>query len=109
MLYLNDGVWDGNRILPEGWVKYTRTAAAGNAGKAYGTHFWLQIPQEYNRSQTALPADALHAVGHEGQFVTIVPSYDAVIVRLGKTRYARAWDHGAFVKSVLSVLEASGE
>ena len=109
MLYLNDGVWDGNRILPEGWVEYTRMATTGNAGKAYGAHFWLEIPEEYNWSQATLPADTIHAVGHEGQFVTIIPSYDTVIVRLGKTRYAQAWDHGAFVKAVLSALEASGK
>jgi hypothetical protein len=105
MLYLNDGVWDGDRILPDDWVEYTTTAAA-STGKHYGAHFWLGLPEEYNRSHTALPGDTFHAVGHEGQFVTIVPSYDAVIVRLGKTRYAQAWDHGLFVKTVLSVMEA---
>lgn len=105
MLYLHDGVWNGDRILPDGWIEYTRTAATMNTGKVYGDHFWLEIPDEYNLTQTALPANTIHAVGHEGQFVTIVPSYDAVIVRLGKTRYADAWDHGAFVSSVLSALK----
>lgn len=109
MLYLNDGVWEGERILPEGWVDYTRTAATANPGNAYGAHFWLSVPDEYNRAQTVLPAHALHAVGHEGQFVTIIPSRGTVIVRLGKTRYAHAWDHGAFVRTVLLALEASGE
>ncbi len=109
ILYLNEGVWGGNRILPEGWVEYTRTATTGSTGKGYGAHFWLKVPDEYNSSQSVSPANTIHAVGHEGQFVTVIPAYDTVIVRLGKTRYAQAWDHGAFVNSVLSALEASGE
>jgi CubicO group peptidase (beta-lactamase class C family) len=109
MLYLVDGVWNSDRILPEGWIEYTRTAATTTTGKSYGANFWLKVPEEYNRTQTTLPEGTIHAVGHEGQFVTLVPSYDTVIVRLGKTRYAQAWDHGAFIGSVLSVLEASGE
>lgn len=109
MPYLDNGRWSGDPILPEGWIEYTRTAASTATGNSYGAHFWLKVPSEYNRAHTALPADALHAVGHEGQFVSLIPSYDTVIVRLGKTRYAYAWDHGAFVSSVLSVLKASGE
>jgi hypothetical protein len=51
---------------------------------------------------------ALHAVGHEAQFVTIVPSRDLVIVRLGRTRYPQAWDHAAFVRDVLAALDHGG-
>jgi hypothetical protein len=49
---------------------------------------------------------AYHAVGHEGQFVTIVPARSVVIVRLGHTRYPEAWDHSAFVAEVLAALDA---
>jgi CubicO group peptidase (beta-lactamase class C family) len=108
MLYLNGGVWGGDRILPDGWIEYTKTAATAATGKSYGAHFWLGVPEEYNRTHTPLPEDTMHAVGHEGQFVTIIPSYHTVIVRLGKTRYRQAWDHGAFIGSVLSILRASG-
>lgn len=109
MLYMQDGVWAGERMLPQGWVDYSRTAAGADATNIYGAHFWLRLPEEYNRSQTPLPMDAMHAIGHEGQFVTILPSLSVVIVRLGKTRYAQAWDHGAFVHSVLTALAAAGE
>ena len=104
MLYLQDGVWGGTRILPEGWVAYTRTAAPADRERAYGAHFWLRVPSQYNGAKATLPADAFHAAGHEGQFVTIVPSQGAVIVRLGKTRHPSAWDHGAFVGDVLAAL-----
>jgi len=104
LLYLNDGVWDGERILPEGWVRYTRTAASGAAKQKYGAHFWLKVPDEYRgaKAGASLPQDAFHAVGHEGQFVSIIPSKDLVIVRLGLTRYPRAWDHQAFVNLILA-------
>ena len=102
MLYLRDGVWNGTRILPPGWIDYTRTPAPADQAKRYGAHFWLEIPPEYAGADPGLPVAALHAVGHEGQFVTIVPSRDLVIVRLGRTRYPQAWDHAAFVRDVLA-------
>ena len=108
-LYLQDGLWDGKRLLPEGWVRYTTTLAPADPQRAYGAHFWLRIPQEYRRGDGGVPDDAFHAVGHEGQFVTIVPSHDAVIVRLGRTRYADAWPHDVFVDRVLAALRADGQ
>jgi CubicO group peptidase (beta-lactamase class C family) len=107
MLYLRDGVRNGARLLPPGWVDYTRTPAPADEAKRYGAHFWLEIPAEYAGSNPWLPAPALHAAGHEGQFVTIVPSRDLVIVRLGRTRYPHAWDHAAFVRDVLASVHRS--
>ena len=103
-LYLQDGVWGGARVLPEGWVEYTRTPAPADRDRAYGAHFWLTLPDLYNPRRTSLPPDALHAAGHEGQFVSIVPSRDVVVVRLGKTRGAAAWDQGRFVADVLNAM-----
>jgi hypothetical protein len=105
-LYLDDGVWDGERILPEGWVKYSRTPAPAAPDRRYGAHFWLKIADAYRRASPsfALPADAFHAVGHEGQFVTIIPSRRLVVVRLGLTRRAGAWAHDEFVARVLHAL-----
>jgi CubicO group peptidase (beta-lactamase class C family) len=105
MLYLQDGMWNGQRILPDGWVAYTRSAAPADRDGRYGAHFWLRVPDEYCATGSALPPDVFHAIGHEGQFVTIVPSRDVVIVRLGRTRYPDAWDHCGFVRDVLASLE----
>jgi hypothetical protein len=92
-------VLQGGRIVVERY----RPAPADKA-RRYGAHFWLEIPPEYAGADPRLPVPALHAAGHEGQFVTIMPSRDLVIVRLGRTRYPQAWDHAAFVRDVLAGL-----
>ena len=104
MLYVNDGVWEGQRILPEGWVAYTRTPAPADPLKRYGAHVWLKVADEYS-GDAVLPADAFHAIGHAGQFVTMIPSANLVVVRLGLTRYPDAWDHTAFVRDILMALD----
>jgi CubicO group peptidase (beta-lactamase class C family) len=106
LLYLNDGVWAGQRILPEGWVTYSRKITLLAPNQQYAAHFWLKVPDEYRRDQNArpLPADAFHAIGHEGQLLTIIPSRELVVVRLGLTRYRGAWDHNAFLNLVLDAI-----
>jgi CubicO group peptidase (beta-lactamase class C family) len=105
-LYLNDGVWAGERILPEGWIAYSRTPAPHAPEGRFGAHFWLRIPEGYRCGgrQAPLPSDAFHAVGHEGQLLTIIPSRSLVVVRLGLTRHPCVWDHQRFVQSVLEAL-----
>ncbi len=70
LLYLNNGNWLGEQILPEDWVKYTTTAATGSDG-TYGAFFWL------NKSGTDypdVPRDMYCLSGHDGQFIYIIPS-----------------------------------
>ncbi len=67
LLYLRDGVWDGERILPEGWVDYTRTPSA--ALSSYGAHWWLSGPPQ-----------SFSALGLFGQQVIVVPPLDLVMV-----------------------------
>jgi len=78
MLYLNDGVWQGERILPEGWAAYTATPAPGSEGD-YGSFFWLNAGGQYPDA----PREAYGAQGFQGQYVYIVPSKNLVVVRLG--------------------------
>ena len=103
-LYLNDGAWNGERILPEGWVEFTRTSAPADIHRSYGAHFWLGVPSDAGSPAPALPDGALQAAGHEGQYITIIPSHGAVIVRLGRTRYEDAWDQALFVRDVIEAL-----
>jgi CubicO group peptidase (beta-lactamase class C family) len=102
LLYLRNGRWGAHRILPEGWVHYTTTPTPQAQDHAYGAHFWLKIPKEFATGGDAnqLPKDCFHAVGYDGQFVTIIPSRGLVIVRLGLSRTPSAWKHDTFVAKV---------
>jgi CubicO group peptidase (beta-lactamase class C family) len=103
-LYLQDGVWEGTRILPEGWVTFTVTPAPASPGGAYGAHFWLRLPTLYAPSgEAGLPRDAYHAVGHEGQLLSIIPSRRLVVVRLGLSVGRGVWDHAAFLRRLLEL------
>ncbi len=78
LMYLNDGVVNEQRILPEGWVKYTTTQASDSKGD-YGSFFWLNQGDKYH----GLPADIYSCNGHDGQYIFMIPSYDLVVVILG--------------------------
>jgi hypothetical protein len=84
-LYLDDGVWQGERLLPEGWVEYTTTPVELEADNPYGAHWWLNAGPQGDLRLPRVPADAYWASGNEGQFVVVVPSADQVVVRLGLT------------------------
>ncbi len=82
LLYQNDGVWAGERLLPEGWARYVATPApaqptARPGGEGYGAQFWLLGGIE------GLPADAYAMQGNRGQYVVIVPSEKLIVVRRG--------------------------
>lgn len=83
MLYLADGVWNGQRLLPEGWSKYVSTlapaqpASYSKGGPGYGAQFWV-----HNRRE-GLPDVAYAANGAGGQYAMIVPSANLVVVRRG--------------------------
>jgi CubicO group peptidase (beta-lactamase class C family) len=105
LLYLRDGVWDGERVLPEGWVAYsTQPAPAARRGR-YGAQWWLNAGAADDasvRPMPRLPQDMYWAAGFEGQYVVVVPSADLVVVRLGLSRPEGAWDIGAFMEQVLA-------
>ena len=104
LLFLNDGVWQGQRILPEGWVDYTTTATPTAPEGQYGAQFWLNAgePDDISRRQFPdLPPDLYWASGFNGQSVNIIPSRQLVIVRLGTT-LDESWDNGAFLVDLLS-------
>ncbi len=85
-LYLRDGVWEGERLLPESWVDFARTKTPADNANIYGAGWWITAyGEERTHAQNAKtpPWDAFHAGGHEGQTIWVVPSRDLVIVRLG--------------------------
>ncbi len=86
MLYLNNGMAGGERILPEGWVDYSARFTPGSEDYGYGAGFWT------NRGDSAaarwrvaqgMPADSFMARGSYGQVIVVIPSSRLVIVRMG--------------------------
>lgn len=80
-LYLQDGVWQGQRLLPEPWVEFVRSPAPAWDELVYGGLFWLNGNGKYR-----LPRDAYFMSGAGGQLTFIIPSLDSVIVRMGYMR-----------------------
>ncbi|HWS00199.1 MAG TPA: serine hydrolase, partial [Prolixibacteraceae bacterium] len=93
-LYLQDGVWKGDSILPKGWVAYTSQPAKAANGR-YGAMFWLNRSGELKDA----PEDMISCNGHRGQRVFIIPSRDLVVVRLGFAE--DNFDDNQFLKAVL--------
>jgi len=90
-LYLNDGVVNGRRVLPEGWVKYS---AAPTLNQDYGAGFWTNRGAHgdaADRVEAGMPEDAFYGSGNLGQRVVIIPSQGLVIVRMGLT-HSRGFD-----------------
>lgn len=96
-LYLQDGVWNGERLLPEGWVKYSSTETAHSNGQ-YAAQFWI------NHKDKTFPQDAFMCVGFESQVVAVVPSKKLVIVRLGCTP-KDDFNHTKLVKDIVSIVK----
>lgn len=83
---LQDGVWDGDRLLPRGWIKESTTPTSVDAdGQAYASGWWVNSRPDGSLVHSELPEDAYFAQGHDGQSITVVPSQDLVVVRLGFT------------------------
>lgn len=104
-LYLQDGIWGDKRVLPEGWVTFSAAPAPVAPDGVYAAHFWRRLGKDaYAPSgEEGLPADAYHAIGHEGQIMTIIPSRRLVVVRLGLAVGRGAWDQAAFLRRLLGV------
>jgi CubicO group peptidase (beta-lactamase class C family) len=102
MLLANDGVWNGKRLLPQGWVKFSSTPAptrppvAGQWG--YGAQFWLldQMP--------GVPPGTFTTAGNKGQYVTIVPGHGLVIVRTGVDPDGKRFQQDRLVAAVVEAL-----
>jgi CubicO group peptidase (beta-lactamase class C family) len=81
LLYLRGGIWEGEQVLPEDWVEYSRAPSPANP--EYGAHWWLDL---------ARPG-VLYAVGARGQVITVDPAHDLVIVQLGTVGGPLILDH----------------
>jgi len=102
-LYLQDGVWNGARVLPEGYTKFVSTLApawAADRRPIYGAFFWLNGDGRF-----PVPRDAYYMAGAGWQITLIIPSHDLVVVRLGHYR-GEAAGALSFYKSLALLMEA---
>jgi CubicO group peptidase (beta-lactamase class C family) len=103
MLYLNDGMWMGERILPERFVKFVSTLAPAWVAEGrpiYGGFFWINGDGSF-----PVPEDAYFMAGAGGQYVIIVPSHELVVVKLSHYK-GGSTGHMDFKKSLEMLLEA---
>lgn len=105
-LMLQDGRWGEQQVLPPGWWAFAATpATATGDGTGYGAQTWrIADPQAGRCRASGLPPDTLAMSGHWGQVVAMVPSRNAVIVRLGWTFRGGQFDSCAFLAQVLNTL-----
>ncbi|MEM6415457.1 MAG: serine hydrolase [Pseudomonadota bacterium] len=85
-LFLQGGVWNGKKILPEGWSEFVSTPASAS-GKQYGAQMWLNYPYEGTdrKALQSLPETVYSFAGFQGQLVLVCPTLDMIIVHLGRT------------------------
>jgi CubicO group peptidase (beta-lactamase class C family) len=97
MLYVNDGVWNGERLLPEGFVEFVSTPAPAWRDSSYGGMVWVN-----GRGTWPVPRDAFAFRGAGGQETYVIPSRRVVVVRMGHFPGARAG--GADLQRALALL-----
>ena len=101
LLYLNEGMWDGERLLSKDWIDFVRTPAPSTAdrGNFYGAQWWL-VPDD----RDDVPKDAYSTAGNRGQYVVIVPSHDLVIVRRGLDHGRQGFNQWELTREVLTAI-----
>jgi CubicO group peptidase (beta-lactamase class C family) len=105
-LYLQDGLWSGERILPPGWAKFVGTVAPAweaDGRPVYGAFFWINGEGSY-----PIPREAYYMAGAGGQYTFIIPSHDLVVVRLGHYKGADAGEK-ALSRALALLMEAVPE
>lgn len=96
--WLQDGIWQGTRILPEGWMRYMTTPSGPQppTGPGYGATLWLFGPKQ------GLPEGSYAAQGNRGQYVMVVPSERLVIVRRGEDPGPARFDIARFTANIIA-------
>jgi len=106
LLYYNKGVWNGEQIFPEGWVKYATTPAPAAPLQQYGAQIWLNQGNPNDSTQVeypGLPRESIIFEGFERNIVVIIPSKKLIVVRLGVT-HNNNFSVGSLVSGVVDAI-----
>lgn len=102
MLFLNEGIFEGDTVLSPEWVDYMKTPAPASDGQYAGT-FWLKEPNAEN-ALVDVPEDVFFADGFLGQRVYVIPSRNLVVVRMGYS--LSGFSVNDFLKDIIATLPA---
>jgi len=102
LLYLQGGLWNGERLISEEWIDFVRTPAPATAerGNFYGAQWWL-VPDD----RTDVPKTAYSTAGNRGQYVIVVPTHDLVIVRRGLDYGRQGFNRWDLTREVLKAVQ----
>lgn len=102
LLYLQNGMWDGERLISEDWIDFVRTPAPATVGLGgqYGGQWWL-VPE----GRDDVPSDAYSTSGNRGQYTVVVPSHNIVIVRRGLDYGRQGFDRWSMTREVLKAID----
>ena len=108
LLYANDGVADGRRILPEGWVAYSASPTPGSRDGYAAGFFTNRGESEFGRLRVrgGMPADSFFASGTQGQRIVVAPAHRLVVVRLGRSQDWATFDIRGLIRLVADVDQA---
>lgn len=106
LLFKNKGVWNGEQVLPEGWVDYALTPTPHAPEGRYGAQIWLNAgaPGSDKRLLPKLPADTFVFQGYQGQWIVVIPSRDVMIARFGVTN-TKNWRIEDLIVDILETIE----
>lgn len=102
LLYLQGGVWDGERLISEDWIEFSSTPAPATVGRGgmYGGQWWL-VPE----GRSDVPSDAYSTNGNRGQYTVVVPSHNVVIVRRGLDYGRQGFSQWDLTREVLKAIQ----
>ena len=105
LLYLNGGRWQGEQLISQSWINFSRAPApaASARGNDYGAQWWL-VPDDRKED---VPADAYSTAGNRGQYVIVVPSHDLVIVRRGLDYGKQGFNRWDLLREVVKAFPAA--
>ncbi len=105
-LLAQDGLWEGQEILPRGFVAMMAAAVAASGGRYGRGMVWRRVthadrPGVNADAAVSLPDDAFWLTGHDGQYIAVVPSRQLVVVRMGLTPEREHYRPEPLVRAVL--------
>ncbi|MBV2186173.1 MAG: serine hydrolase, partial [Rhizobium sp.] len=100
----DDGVWNGERLLPEGFVAAMQTPTAASGGRYTKIQAWQVGPGDEPDERFGLTPETFWLQGHDGQVVAVIPSERLVVVRLGLTPSKLGYRPQKLVKAVSEAL-----